>query len=370
MQENTISKHNFISSRNYGIDALRLFSMFLVVILHVLGQGGVLSLSKAPDKYVISWTLEIMAYCCVNIFAMISGYVSYSDKEKKYRYSRYISSWLQVFFYSFGITLLVYMMEPGLVDRNTLLSFMFPVTNYKYWYFTAYTGLFFVIPWLNRLVRSCGRQELNRLMLTIFVVFSCYVTFARIYVDVFRLGGGYSFLWIVTMYLVGAWMKKHAVSYQVSSSKAGALLLFSIMLTVLSLCFPGDFNKILVSYISPTVVLMAVAYVILFSKLHFSTAGEKLIRIFSPAAFGVYLIHVQYYVWNYVMKGRFAQIADGLAWMIPFKVIGSAAIVFVVCLLIEKVRLVLFRLLGVDKFAEKMEDVCRKWSEKWIEHIC
>lgn len=28
--------------RNYGIDALRLFSMLLVVTLHVLGHGGVL----------------------------------------------------------------------------------------------------------------------------------------------------------------------------------------------------------------------------------------------------------------------------------------------------------------------------------------
>jgi len=353
MEEKSISNTNYITSRNYGIDALRLFSMFLVVILHVLGQGGVLAMSKSPDKHVISWTLEIIAYCAVNIFAMISGYVSYSDKEKKYRYSRYIGSWLQVFFYSFGITLIFYFMKPELVDVNKLFEFMFPVTYSKYWYFNAYTGLFFVIPWLNRLVRSCKERELNGMIATIFLVFSCYANFARISSDAFILKGGYSFIWLVHMYLIGAWLKKHAIAEKVSASKAGGVLLFSIMLTVCSLCFPGAFNKILISYISPTVVLMAMAYVILFSKLSFKGIGQKLIVSFSPAAFGVYLIHVQGYVWAYVMKNRFAQIADSPAWMIPFKVIGSAAVVFTVCILIEKARIWLFQILKVDLAAEK-----------------
>ena len=33
-----------IKERNYGIDALRLLSMLMVVGLHVFGQGGILSL--------------------------------------------------------------------------------------------------------------------------------------------------------------------------------------------------------------------------------------------------------------------------------------------------------------------------------------
>lgn len=353
MKEKSITNTNYITSRNYGIDALRLFSMFLVVILHVLGQGGVLAMSKSPDKYVISWTLEIIAYCAVNIFAMISGYVSYSDKEKKYRYSRYIVSWLQVFFYSFGITLIFYFVKPELIDINELIEFMFPVTYSKYWYFNAYTGLFFVIPWLNRLVRSCEKRELDGMITTIFLVFSCYATFARINSDVFILKGGYSFIWLVLMYLIGVWMKKHAIAEKVSARQAGGILLFSIMLTVCSLCFPGAFDKILVSYISPTMVVMAVAYVILFSKLRFNRTGQKLIAGFSPAAFGVYLIHVHGYAWTYIMKNRFAQIADSPAWMIPFKVIGSAVVVFTVCILIEKVRMWLFQILKVDQAAEK-----------------
>ena len=199
-------------------------------------------------------------------------------------------------------------------------------------------------------------------------MFSCYGNFARICMDVFILKGGYSFLWLAAMYLIGAWLKKHAMADKISSQKAGIMLLGSIMLTVCSLCFPGVTNKIFVSYISPTMVLMAAAYVILFTKFHFSTFGEKLIRLFSPAAFGVYLIHVQYYVWNYFMKGRFGVIADGPAWMIPFKVIGCAAAVFAVCLLIEMVRIKLFALLKVDWLAERMEAMIRDTLEGLYEN--
>ena len=192
-------------------------------------------------------------------------------------------------------------------------------------------------------------------MITIFVLFSCYATFARPYGDTFALKSGYSFLWLAAMYLVGAWIKKHSIAESISASKAGALLLFAIMLSVCSLCFPGVLNKIFVSYTSPTMVLMAVAYVILFSKLQFPPLGEKIIRCFSPAAFGVYLIHVQYYIWTYYMKGRFASIADGPAWLIPVRVIGSGAVIFITCLIIEKARILLFNVLKVDRICSVID---------------
>lgn len=34
-------------ARNYGIDLLRLISMLMIVVLHVLGQGGILKSTSA-----------------------------------------------------------------------------------------------------------------------------------------------------------------------------------------------------------------------------------------------------------------------------------------------------------------------------------
>lgn len=69
--------------RNYGIDLLRMLSMFMVSVLHVLGQGSVLSASgKIPLNYAFAWFLEISAYCAVNCYALISGYVGVKSRFK------------------------------------------------------------------------------------------------------------------------------------------------------------------------------------------------------------------------------------------------------------------------------------------------
>ena len=87
MQEFRLSA---MEERNYGIDLLRIVSMMMVVLLHVLGQGGILDGSDPLTvKSETAWLLEIGAYSAVNIYAMISGYVGYG---RKYKYSGLVYS--------------------------------------------------------------------------------------------------------------------------------------------------------------------------------------------------------------------------------------------------------------------------------------
>lgn len=46
--------------RNYGIDLLRLVLMYMVCMLHTLGQGGILGVCQAGTvEYKAFWFLEI-----------------------------------------------------------------------------------------------------------------------------------------------------------------------------------------------------------------------------------------------------------------------------------------------------------------------
>ena len=68
--------------RNYGIDLMRIVSMVYVLVLHTLGQGGMISSAVTGSKQeMIIWALEIWAFCAVDIFALISGYVGYCGRE-------------------------------------------------------------------------------------------------------------------------------------------------------------------------------------------------------------------------------------------------------------------------------------------------
>ena len=64
-------------SRNLGVDLLRSLSMLMVVVLHVLGQGGILAaLEAAPARggsFALCWLLELACSCAVDCFGLISG---------------------------------------------------------------------------------------------------------------------------------------------------------------------------------------------------------------------------------------------------------------------------------------------------------
>ena len=87
------------AKRNYGIELLRLVLMFMVCVLHTLGRGGILNESAGGSvQYNVFWFLEILSFCAVNGFALISGYTA-SDRPRKYE--KIVEMWIQVFFYSF-----------------------------------------------------------------------------------------------------------------------------------------------------------------------------------------------------------------------------------------------------------------------------
>lgn len=90
------------SGRNHGIDLLRLALMFMVCMLHTLGQGGILNASaEGTNAYRAYWFLEILSYCAVDGFAVISGYAA-SNRPRKY--DKIVNMWFQAFFYSFILT--------------------------------------------------------------------------------------------------------------------------------------------------------------------------------------------------------------------------------------------------------------------------
>ena len=338
-------------TRNYGIDALRLFSMFLVVAMHVLRQGGVLG-SVTGVTLAFAWLFEVIAYCSVNCFALISGYLTYTEREKPYRYSKYISLWLQVAFYSFGVTAVAWLIRPDAVGVKTVLLGALPVLTGRYWYFEAYTALFFLIPWLNRFIRSCKRRELNLLMLVLFAIFSCYGNLGRIADGRFGLENGYSFVWLALLYLAGAWMKKYDLPHKVRRGAAAACLIACVAVTWLyTILFR---HAALLSYLSPTVVLMSASMLILFADLQFGPGMRRLLRCTAPAAFGVYLVHLQPVLFQYLLSGSFTWIAGMSAWAAPLMMLACALTVFLASLLAELVRMRIFSLLRINEIAEKL----------------
>lgn len=87
------------NKRNVGIEILRIISMLMIVMLHVLLFGVKYDeLSIFSIKGGITNLLEAICFCAVNVYAIITGYLLVNKSTKT---SRLIDLWLQVFFIFF-----------------------------------------------------------------------------------------------------------------------------------------------------------------------------------------------------------------------------------------------------------------------------
>lgn len=345
------------NERNLGIDLLRMVCMFLVVLVHVLDYSRITTGSKLFSvNYDIAWFLNIASKCAVNCYALITGYV-YVDA--KFKISNIIQMWVQVLFYSVGITLLFRIFQPGVVGTRTLLTSVLPLTTDQYWYFTQYFCMFFFIPFFNHLLNTLKPLQLRQLIVTILILFSFLNLFTNS--DLFYVADGFSALWLSFMYLIGGYLKRNPSTIGWSKKKALGIYCVCVVMTFLSkwllqlitykfLGEAKDGSRFML-YTSPTIILSAVSLLCAFSKLHIRR-GEKVIRFFAPLSFSVFLIHCHKLVLQYIMPGLLSSFIDGNPFLMMGAVLGVTLGIYLGCTIIDFGRVRLFKLLRIQKFSE------------------
>ncbi len=347
--------------RNYGIDLLRLVAMFMVVVLHILGQGGVLSaFIPLSGHYEAAWFFEISSFCAVNCYALISGYVGVNAR---FRYSSIAVLWLRVFFYSILITALFTVFAPHMLDKHAWSHALFPVMKNQYWYFTAYFCLFFLMPVFNSGIRNMTLESAKSLcfgILAVFSVFHLIFPNAKLGVD-----NGYGVMWISLMYIVGACIGKFGFKRNLSVWQAWAGYWSFVLLTWLSKIVNEYFrisagkelkgDGALVDYTSPTMVACAVCLLIAFERLRISDNQAKIISKLAPLSFSVYLIHAQPLIWEHLLKNRFFAFFELPLWIMPVYVLGLALVIYCACLAIDFVREWLFKVMKVRQICSRID---------------
>ncbi|MEE1025872.1 MAG: acyltransferase [Acutalibacteraceae bacterium] len=347
-------------TRNYGIDLLRIVSMLMVVLLHILGQGGILK-STVPitANYEVSWFLEIAALCAVNCYALISGYVGYGSK---FKYTNIVYIWIQVVFYNFFITLIYSFILPN-VTSERLWGAIFPVTNRAYWYFTAYFCIYFLTPIINTAIKHLTENKLKAISLSLILIFTVIPLFAK--ADLFFTVDGYSAFWLVILYFLGGVIKKCRILEKIRIRWLLLMYLGVILITWLHKLWADCHNmfspneprmkQIFVEYTSPTILFAAIFLLVAFSKLKMNKRAIKFIKWSAPLSFGVYLIHVQGYIWRQLFKNAFAYYAEFNWIALVFSVLGTAIAIYIVCSLIDFLREKLFGLLKIKKGLNRLE---------------
>lgn len=262
-------------TRNYGIDLARILAMELVLLLHVVGWFSGLDKASVTGSWMASFS-----FCCVDLFALISGYVGVRNQ---FRFSRLVVMWLQIVFTGIiivGIGSVMGFFAPTLKDWGKVFC---PFTAHAYWYVSAYVGLFLAMPFLNAGLAIISRRHLKALLLFLVVLIVVLPAFNPFGGNTYALNNGMSPLWLMVCYLIGGGMRL----LQIRASNVKLWLIISVGMVVLTHYYGG-------TYAHPIVLGAAFCYLMVCLHVKIKSGMvQRVVRFFSACAFGVYVWHGQ-----------------------------------------------------------------------------
>lgn len=333
---------------NKGIELLRIIAMFMILTVHITGAGGIIKVAESYGgvKYAIVSIIVVAFYCHVNCYALISGYVGLNST---FKFSKLINIWIQILFYSLGITLIALIFSDKITNEILLKSAM-PIYNGIYWYMTAYFILLLVTPFINPTIRNMELKKLIRLVVTLLIFFSIIPTILGDFTTYIPINEGYSFLWIFILYIVGATLSRVDIS---RFKKPLLLIVVYVLLVMITAILKLTLGNSWLTYNSPTVFLSAVCLFLLFINLDLDRYKINF-RLIGSLTLGVYLIHTQIYVYEHLLLEQFSFIGEFPFYIMILAIFFFSLLIYIILLCIDYIRVKLFNILKLNEKITKI----------------
>lgn len=324
-----------MKNRMTNIEALRILSMVMIVMLHLLNFGGFLSNSDYTSySFNISWLFESFCFVAVNCYVLISGYFFV---DSTFSLKRVLNIWVKTIVYSVVIYIIMLLFGVSRLNFDEMIRSFLPISTSLYWFSSVYVLLCFIFPFLNIIIKKINIHQYK------FLLGFNFFTFSFLPIVLFKhyginFGGAYSILWFINIYFIAGYIKlyfnieryslqRYMLIYLISSL---ILPLVNLLIKIISNGrYSGGF---IYSYNSFIVLISYISLFCFFIKINITNKKiNNIILKLSPLTFGVYLIHENRYIrqllWNFIPK------YTGV--LFPFYLIVVVIIVYLSCSLIE-----------------------------------
>ena len=356
--------------RNPSIDLLRILTIYMVILVHLLHHGYLLEpATVGTSAYYGAWLLNCMVYPAVNIFGMITGYVNIRHDV---RFSRLLGLWFQVFFYSVTISLLFFIFAPENFTLTRVLNALFPVARNQWWYFTSYVGMFFFLPFLNPILKEINRLQFRNILIGLFLLFSVFPTIFLN--DPFVTYQGFSPVWLLILYVFGCYFgrfrtgHKHPLPFLFLYLGCTVVsFLLQIRLRVLEDSAEAAANTALhdhlykvrqhlMYYPSFLMLLAAIGLLLFVVNLRIrNLTSSRIICFLAAPSFGVYLLHDHPLVRRQFVNQSMNALTQATSLITVWgRGLLTGLVIYLLCSAIELLRIRLFRLLHVSDLTENL----------------
>lgn len=309
------------TERNSSFELLRLLCIYGIIVMHIFG-------STAPGMSTSNTTAHVLVNSIGNVgvtcFVLISGYFGIRFDLKKL-----IRLDLMVIFFTLLGTLAV-----GDFGVKALIKACIPVISRQYWFITCYFALCLLAPFLNQIPERLSREAFRNLLLVLLLIFSVIPTFTTY--DIMQ-DAGKGLAHFIMIYLLGRYLALYhgTASYRRGRLVSGFLLSTAIIFALdgtLTFLHDGVVYSTFARDCSLFIIASAVLLVLCFSQMHFTN------RIINRAAGDVLAVYVLDSFIRALM-GRAVDLSIYLTeWYLPLFVLGYAAVVVVIAVLLNEVR--------------------------------
>ncbi len=363
--ENINNSGKQLAKRNSNFELLRIICMLMIIAFHYCVQGNhftimtsMISLNQVVAIIFGSWGL-----LGVDCYIFISANFLIDDGAHVHTI-KIFKIILQTSFYSILILAILYALKIEVFNTTVMIKSIFAPFFGLYWFVTAYCILYFISPWLNKIIYSMNQKYLLKFLIVLTIIIPIYKT-------IWREAPISDIIFVIYLYLLMGYLKRTPQNWFEKHAKKGFILavfaeicyhiLMSLIGTVTKSTFFIYFSSKFIGRYSPIMVLAAIFLFYIFKNI--DIRQSKLINTIASTTLGIYLFHenpvLLDVLWDKILN--ISVVYYSHLFICYF--LASVVILFVIGMIVDLVRQ---KVLEKPIFSIKLINNLLSHIDKWI----
>ena len=286
MQELETLTNFEVKKRNINIDIIKVLTVFFVVSAHFLWHNNFyFTTISCPRMYVMA-IMRTFVMMTIGIFIITTGYLMHKKEFCKKYYAnikRIIVPYIILSLITFVAKLCL--TKYGIFQADKLIDHFYGFINFRLieyaWYVDMYIGLFLLIPFINKMLSNKLQDSILVIILLFLTALPSILPYPTLIIS------QWTNLWIITYYMVGAYIAKYDLKIPLKLLVFLYITFFSIFATMnlintqgVTWHIPGNGD----AYGGYQNVISGILFFLIILKIDFNNLPDKVKNFFNNTA--------------------------------------------------------------------------------------
>ena len=347
MKQNVNEYTNTKESRSSNFELFRIIVMLLIIAHHYVVNSGLTSANGPIYANPMSWRSLFLLFVGawgkigINCFVLITGYFMC---ERDISLQKFWKLLIEVIFYKIIIYLAFLAFGYNKFSWSGLANAVIPFKTIKTGFTPCFLMFYLIIPFLNILIHHLTKKQHVKLICICLLI---YVLFGTL--PFFSVSMNY-ISWFIVLFFISSFFRLYPHKALDNKKLWGCVTIGLVLIDICSVLLCAWLSirlkrRIAYNLVTDSNTLLALltgVSAFLFFK-NINIRNNKLINTIASTTFGVFLIHANSDTMRkWLWKTVFDNVGHYNLRLMPLYVLGVVCVVFIVCSLIEYLRILSF----------------------------